>query len=345
MENITITDIARMCGVSATTVSRAINNNPGISRSTKEKIQEIIKEYNYVPNNSARNLKRIESDSIAVLAKGISNPYISEMIRIGGKEAEKRKYSFFFQRVDDDENELDVAIELMKEKRLKGIIFFGGLFEYDAHKLEQLGVPVVCCTIGAKSSDGKERCSSVYVDDIVESYNLIDYLCGLGHKKIAMITSPDDDESIGKLRYMGYLKALEKHQIPVDFDLIAKLKPNLDGYSIKNGYMVTKELLSSGKEFSALFVPSDYMAIGACKAIFDEGKRVPEDYSVVGYDGLEVAEYYNPSITTIRQPIKKMAEMSLEILFQEIEKGTAPKRIVFDGQLLIGQSTAKYQKN
>ncbi|WMC91983.1 LacI family DNA-binding transcriptional regulator [Kineothrix sp. MB12-C1] len=340
MENVTITDIARICGVSATTVSRVINNSPGISKDTRIKILNVIKENNYVPNNSARNLKRVESDAIAILAKGLSNPFVAQIIAIGEKECDKRKYSFVFQIVDDAEDEMDVAIELMKEKRLKGIVFFGGLFSQDANKINQITIPIVACTIDIKNSLGEDCCSSVFVDDIVESMKIVDYLCRLGHEDIAMIAGFENDESIGKRRYEGYKMALLKNGIKVNPALVRKMKSNLNGYSLKNGYEVTKELLQSGEKVTAIFAPSDYMAIGACKAIFDSGKKVPEDISVAGYDGLEIADYYQPSLTTIRQPIGDMIDKALDLLFDTMEKEAKVKHIIFEGTLIKGASTA-----
>ena len=121
MDSINIKDIARICGVGVSTVSRAINNHPDINPETKNMIMQAIKEHNYIPNNSARNLKRTDSKAIAVLIKGISNPFFSKMIRIFEEEIQKKKYLFIMQRVDACEDEVDVALELIKEKKPRGI--------------------------------------------------------------------------------------------------------------------------------------------------------------------------------------------------------------------------------
>ena len=127
MEQITIKEVAKLCGVGVSTVSRAINNHPDINEETKQKVLETIQKYNYVPNNSARNLKRSDSNTIAVLIKGISNPFFSEIIQVFEREITKQKYSFVLQHVEEFEDEVDIAIQLEKEKRLKGIVFLGGL--------------------------------------------------------------------------------------------------------------------------------------------------------------------------------------------------------------------------
>ena len=116
MDCITIKDIAKICGVSVSTVSSAINNNPGINEETKDMIMRVIKKYDYIPNNSARNLKRSETNNIAILIKGLNNPFFSPMIAEFEKEIKKKKYTFILQRVDENQDEIEVAIELEKEK-------------------------------------------------------------------------------------------------------------------------------------------------------------------------------------------------------------------------------------
>jgi LacI family transcriptional regulator len=339
MSQVTIKDIAKICGVGVSTVSRAINDHPAINDETKARVNAVIKEYNYIPNNSARNLKRIESNTIAVLAKGINNTFVSEMIRSGQKYVAQKKYNLYIHQVEDTADEIDTAIELMKEKRLKGIVFLGGYFDHAQEKLKQLSVPFILSSMRMNDAWADEVSSSVYVDDEQESYKMVDYLCRIGHRRIAILTASEDDRSIGKLRYNGYIKALKAHGIEPDPKLICKMKPKQSDYSMENGYILTKRLLESGEEFTALYAASDYMAIGACKAMYDMGKRVPQDYSVAGYDGLRITEFYCPSITTIRQPIKEMTEKTLEVLFREIEEGSGHQRIVFDGELIIGGST------
>lgn len=339
METITITDIARMCGVGVTTVSRAINNHPDINIETKARIMKVIQKNNYVPNNSARNLKRSESKTIAVLIKGITNPFFNPMITVFEKEIKKKKYSFILHRVDENEDEIDVAIGLAKEKRLTGIVFLGGNFIHSENKVNQLTVPFVLSTIGMAPEFDPTKYSSVSVDDLKESYKMVDYLCSQGHKKIAIISAPMEDMSIGKLRHEGYKKALQDNQIEYNEKLIRCTKKDIEGYSMENGYKVTKELLESGEEFTALYAISDSLAIGACRAFIEAGKKVPGDYSVAGFDGLNISLYYNPSLTTIKQPVEEIAQESIKILFKLINKKASHVHKIFPAQLVIGEST------
>jgi LacI family transcriptional regulator len=339
MDSITIKDIAKMCGVGVTTVSRAMNNHPDINKQTKAKVMKVIKENNYVPNNSARNLKRSQSKTIAVLIKGITNPFFNKMLQVFEKETKSRKYSYILQKVDENQDEIDVAIELEKEKRLKGIVFLGGYFSHTKEKLEQLTVPFVLSTIVMASQAGENNYSSVSVDDFAESYKIVNYLCSLGHKKIAIISAPMNDESIGQLRFDGYKKALEDNHIKLDRNLVWCMKDCIEGYSMKNGYEVTKELLKSEEEFTAIYAISDSLAVGACKAILETGKKIPDDYSVAGFDGMDIAFYYNPSITTIRQPVEEIAKETIKILFDLIHKKTNSVHRIFPAELVVREST------
>lgn len=341
MDSVTIKDIARICGVGVSTVSRAINNKPGINEETKNMVMQVIKEYNYIPNNSARNLKCSETKNIAVLIKGLNNPFFSPMITEFEKEIKKRKYTFILQRVDENQDEIEVAIELEKEKRLKGIVFLGGYFSHSRERLSKLTVPFVLSTVGMSNKIQNIEYSSVTVDDVKESYKVVDYLCKLGHEKIAIISATEDDESIGKLRFEGYIKALRDNNIEFNQNLVYYLRSGNERYSMESGYLAAKEIIKDKNKCTAIFAITDIIAIGACRAIMEEGYRIPRDYSVVGYDGLELAKYYTPSLTTIRQPVEKMALETLKALFDMIDKKSGSSHKIFEGELIIGESTKK----
>ena len=261
------------------------------------------------------------------------------MIQVFEREINRKKYTFVLQHVEEFEDEVDVAIQLEKEKRLKGIVFLGGLSSHTEEKLEQLTVPFVISTVDSTASN--DIFAAVTVDDVRESDRMVDYLIGCGHKKIALLTAEREDASIGMLRLKGYRQALMRHDIPYDEGLVVWSKDGLPTYSMENGYALTKTLLESGKEFTCIYAISDSMAIGACKALFDAGKKVPEDYSVAGFDGLPLASFYEPSITTIRQPRKEMAEATIRLLFDLIKKKTVERRQIFEAELVEGKSTRR----
>ena len=342
MSEITIKDIAKLCGVGVSTVSRALNNHPDINPETKEMILQVIKENGFVPNNSARNLKRVEANSVAVLVKGITNPFFTDMIEVIEAEIEKRGYSMVLHHVESREDEVDVALELVKEKRLRGIIFLGGEFAHSEEKLRLLSVPFVFSTAGTQPEKKKKKIySSISVDDKTESSKVVNFLFDIGHKDIAIITAKSEDRSVGKLRLDGYREAYMQHGRKVEENLICALHEGeqYEQFSMENGYVVTKELLARGTKFTAIFAISDVLAIGACRALREAGIRVPQDVSVIGYDGIALGDYYNPRLTTLKQPTKDMALATANLLFDVMTGKKAHQHLVFPGELIIREST------
>ncbi len=341
MEQVTIKEIAQLCGVGVSTVSRAINNHPDINEETRKKIMDTIREYNYIPNNSARNLKRVESRTIAVLVKGISNPFFGTIIEVLEKEIIGNKYAFYLQQVEEQEDEVEAAIRLEKEKRLKGIIFLGGMYQHPAERLKLLTVPAVVVTVNMKLPADITNCGAVSIDDEAESFRMVDYLAGSGYKRIAILTAAQTDESVGAARLAGYRRALAAHSIPEDESLIVFMTRDSKTYTIENGYKVTRELLEKTSDFDCLYCVADTLAVGAARALIDAGFRVPEDMAVAGFDGTDMAQYYNPSITTICQPREDMASRAVTMLFDMIRKKEVKEhKIIFEAQLRLGESTA-----
>lgn len=340
MESITIKDIARLSGCSVTTVSRALNDHRDIKPETKEKIQRVIDEYGYIPNNSARNLKRKDSNTIAIMVKGISNPFFQNMYSLFEQYMGRMKYSLLLMHVEENEDEVLRALEAEKEKKLCGIIFLGGVFDEKRRKgLEKLKVPYILCTADMSGTADKRTYSAVGIDDEKESYRMVKYLCELGHKNIAIIAGKKGDMSIGRLRCEGYRKALFEYGITPDERLICYMDECLPEYTPVNGYAVTKRLLQSGVEFDALYVISDNTAFGACKAILESGRRIPEDYAVASFDGIEMSKYYHPSLTTMKQPCEDMVRAVVKQLTGLIEETTEHRQILFSAELMVGEST------
>lgn len=333
MANLTIKDIARICGVGISTVSRAINDDPGINKDTQKRILKVIEEYNYVPNNSARNLKMTESNTIALLIKGIDNQFFQGMLKIFEEELNKLEYTFLLHAVGEEQDDASVAVELAKEKRLKGIIFLGGQMDSPEERLKGIGIPYVLCTVAVNMLAPKRQCSSVSIDDEKESYRAVDYLCKKGHKRIAMISGRETDQAVGGLRLKGYRNALKDNGIEIDEELIRYMKYDIPEYSVENGYAVTKELLESDIQCTAIYAISDLTAFGAYKAIFESGKKIPEDYSVMGFDGIKVSQYFHPSLTTMVQPCEQMVKSSIELLMDAINGNNEKKQLIFEAGL------------
>ena len=170
---------------------------------------------------------------------------------------------------------------------------------------------------------------------------MVNYLCENGHRNIAIICAKTTDVSIGLLRLDGYKKALTDHGIPIRDELILYMKQDIEDYSLENGYTVTKEFLEKNIPCSAIFAISDILAIGAEKALSEAGKRVPEDISLIGFDGVLMGQYITPSLTTLKQPVEDMAAETIKILFEIINNKSAHRHKVFEGKLLIRESTGR----
>ncbi|WP_075681650.1 LacI family DNA-binding transcriptional regulator [Roseburia sp. 831b] len=334
----TIKDIAKMCNVGISTVSRAINDDPGINQETKKRILKVIEEQNFVPNKSARNLKMTEAKTIALLIKGTNNPFFQGMLRIFEQELQKVEYSYLVYPVADDQDETAIAMELVQERRLKGIIFLGGLTEVSEVSLDKIGVPCVRCTVSNPSISVGTKDYAVSIDDRKEAYKAVDYLCKCGHKDIAIVCGREDDCSIGRMRQEGYMDALLDHGISYDPQLVLYVKGEVCEFSAQNGYSTVKALLESDKKVTAIFLISDMMAFGAYKAIKEKGLRIPEDISVIGFDGLDLTRFYHPSLTTVRQPCDQMVKASIEVLLGAINDGNTGEQRIFPAELIVRES-------
>lgn len=330
-----IKDIARLSGVGVSTVSRVINNHPDVKKETRDMVKDIIKEYNYIPNNSARILKRNNTKNIGVLVKGVFNPFFSEMLKTIGAMIEEIGYTMILNHYDKaDNNDVDALISFIKEKRLQGVICLGGNFEsINEDYFEDLDVSIVLTSINTAVKTSKNIFSVIGIDNEKAAYEAVEYLIKNGHKEIALILGDEYDAGVGNVRTLGYIRALEDNHIPVKKEHIL-----LGGYDFEPAYVETKKLLEQNSSITAIFAISDIMAVGACKAIIDKGLRVPEDISVMGFDGMDIGKFYNPSITTIKQPNKSMAQSSVNLLFELLNHKTDNKQIILDTKLIEGAS-------
>lgn len=340
MKTITIKDIARMAGIGVSTVSRVMNDHPDVSEKTKEKVLKVIEENHYVPNNSARNLKRTDINAIGILVKAIDNPFFSKMIRVYEREIHNERYDFFLEHVDDAQDEIDVAARLAKEKRLKGVIFLGGHFNRSKKELSKVPVPYVLSTLGMEDHLLDDILASyISVNDRLESRKMVEYLCSLGHRDIAFLAGTEKSETIVELRLKGYEEALAAYDIPINPDHIVHMSDAYPSFSMESGYHMMNELMSRDTKVTAIFAISDIVAVGAMKAIFEAGKRVPRDYAVAGFDGLDNSYYSEPSITTIEQPLEHIAKESTKMLFAMIRTNQPVKNQVLEGKLVKRAST------
>lgn len=339
MKNLNIKDIAKISGYAVSTVSRVINNHPDVKDETREKILKIIEKYNYIPNNSARNLKRSESKNIGVLVKGIFNPFFSKMVQSIEERIAEEGYTMVLHYNDENSDDIEAAVELIKEKKLRGLVCLGGNFdEFDESQLIGLKTPIVLTSTNiVEKSKSKKKFSSVIIENEKAAFKAVDYLCRLlGHKKIGIITTGAGDRSIGQLRFKGYKKALKQNNIDYNEEFL-----EIGEYTFESAYKAMNRLLDKDLGVTAVFVTSDIMAIGASKAILSRGLKIPDNISVMGFDGIEYAKYFHPSITTVKQPQEEMGNKSIEILFGLIKKEKKHQHIILETELIERESCKK----
>ncbi|WP_283696051.1 LacI family DNA-binding transcriptional regulator [Clostridium perfringens] len=330
-----IRDIARLAGVGVSTVSRVINDHPDVKDETREKILKIIKESNYIPNNSARILKKNNTNNIGVLVKGVFNPFFAEMINIIGNRINEAGYTMILQQNDyATEDDVDNLIAFVKEKRLQGIICLGGNFlNINDESFQFLDIPVVLTSVNTLSKESKSKFSSIEIDNVLAAKASIQYLIDKGHRNIGILLGEKNDVGISGLRLEGYKKALEENNIPYSEENVF-----IGDYDYSGAYRVTKEIINNRKDITAIFSISDIMAVGAAKSVIDQGLQVGEDISIMGFDGMDISKYYNPGITTVKQPKKNMANNSIDLLLALLAKKEDHKHIIFETKIIERES-------
>ena len=333
---INIRDIARIAGVGVSTVSRVINNHPDVKEQTRERVLEVIRENNYIPNNSARNLKKNSSNNIGVLIKGVFNPFFSEMLDLISKRISKAGYSMILEHHDYlSDDEMNNLISMIKEKRLQGVICLGGNFtEVKNNDFNDINVPVVLTSVNHKYGKEFSNFSSVSIDNEKSAYSATKYLIDCGHKNIALMLGDENDIGISYKREAGYLKALNENNIPFNREYRI-----LGNYDSRGAYNETMKFLKKHKEVTAIFAISDIMAVGCAKAIKDSGLIVGKDISIIGFDGMDISEFYNPTITTIIQPKVEIAKISVDLLLDLMANKTDNKHIILNTELVEREST------
>ena len=269
-----------------------------------------------------------------MIIKGADNQLFAKMRPVLVEGIGRYDYDSYMEYVSISGDEIREAMRLVKEKRLKGLIFLGGNHNRSVEELKSLPVPFVTATVDMEDSVPKNLYSSVSVDSYQESYRMVDYLCSRGYRKIVIFTGSRGDESVGRLRLNGYRDALRDNHIEPDEKRIWYSQDWAeDVFSMANGYRLGKKLISSGIEFDCVYAVADSIAIGACKALLESGVRIPEDCGIAGFDGLEETQYYHPSLTTMRQPVEKIAEESVRILFAMLHNGEPNQQRTFPASL------------
>lgn len=313
----TIKDLAAKTGYGVATVSRVLNGQPNVSEKAKKIILQAAQDHQYQINVNAQQLKQQHSTTIVVVVKGTSNQLFGALVENIQNLLTQTQYSVYVDYMDEDGNEVLEGLRLCREKKPLGMLFLGGNnrnFQKDFHKIT---IPCVLVSNQAREL-GFENLSSVSTDDRQAAYSAMNTLVALGHRQIVIIGGNREISDTSRLRYEGCMQALGEHGIAFD----AEKDYQGTRYSYQAGYNAAEKLLTSGRRFTALFAVADVMAIGAIRALREHGLRVPEDVSVMGFDGLPLGSYLVPQLSTVTQSARQMAQRSVEILINSIEEKT-----------------------
>lgn len=310
----TIKDLARETGYSVGTISRVLNGQPNVSERARKTILACVEKRGFQLNSNAKQLRQTRGDGILAVVSGRQNELFAQMIEHIQHLLAKTQYPLTVDYVDEYEDAVQYALHRSREQKPLGILFLGGDMQLFAQSFGEFTVPGVLLTSDA-SSLGFENLSSVTTDDIAAGQCAVEYLLAQGHRKIGLINGELAYTGISWQRYEGCRRAFAAHGME-----LSESKCAVARYSFADGYAAAQRLVRS-QELTAIFAMSDVMAIGAMRAITDAGLRVPEDISVVGFDGLALGDYYIPKLTTIRQDAEQLARRGVELMLRAIEEG------------------------
>lgn len=320
-----IRDVARIAGVSTATVSRVINSPDSTSEAVRKRVIAVIQEYNYVPNQMAKNLFSKTSNSIAIFVYDMENPFFTSLVKKLNKIAFKNKYTLL---ICDTENNIDKEREYLnycKSIRTSGIILTEGV-NYDLYSSSDSQQTIACLD---RSVDTKF--STVRSDNVKGIRMLIDYLYNLNHRRIAFAGAMDELQTATE-RKNSYIKSLGSHDIYINEDYIFT-----GHFNYETGVKALNYFWSLNEKPTAIVCANDQIAKGLIMEAYKLNISVPDDLSVVGFDGI-VSPYFYPRITTVKQDIKKIAKS----LFEAITlKPSNPVHDIIDVSIVIGESCKK----
>ncbi len=309
---VTIKDIARKAGVSSATVSRVINKMPNVRPRTRAKVQRVIEEYNYYPNDLARGMRSKKTNSIGLLLADITNAFYAETAKKIMELAGRNNYSIILCNTNNDLQEQQKYIDILLQRKVDGFIFASVHWRDPSLKaVIDSKIPFILYN---RRTERNSRLNYVVLDNELGSYMAVEHLYQLGHRRIALIRGPNSF-STGRERFRGYRKALEKFNLGYDESIVMQGR-----YKEKQSYDAAIKLLSVKNRPTAIFASNDLMALSALDAAASMGLKVPEELSIVGFDDIEIAAHSAIQLTTVSQNRNLMAEIAFESLHKMMSK-------------------------
>ncbi|ACX89356.1 LacI family DNA-binding transcriptional regulator [Pectobacterium parmentieri] len=329
----TMLEVAKRAGVSKATVSRVLNGTGQVKQSTRDAVFQAMDELGYRPNFLARSLARRTSNSIGLVISNFDGPYFGRLLRRAAEMAESSGKHLIVTDGHDTPEDEKRAVQLLSDRQCDAIILYTRyMSEADLMVLlDTLTIPMM--VMNRDLPQARERC--IFFRQQQAAFDVVNYLIEQGHREIACITAPMKTPT-AQARLAGYQQALLAHQIEVDPRRVAH------GTSmVASGYQAARQLLNNGVNFSALFVSNDDMAIGAMKALYEAGKKLPQDVSVFGFDDEPCATYLHPSLSTVYMPIEEMAATAITQVLDLIAGKDIKPLQPFTGELKLRESVQK----
>lgn len=331
----TIRDIAEIAGVSVATVSRVMNNKPDVNPETRKKVGAVIRDHHFVGNSSARELKQNDRSVIAILIHGKSNPFLYNLSEKILSMTDALPCNTITEYVDEKDNEMDAAYRLIHQKDLKGLIFVGSHLDSCSDSVPEMNIPIVFATVQPHDSFFPYA-SSVCIDDRAMASEAVKVLLDSGHRNIAVFGAGSCGSGPFSARYKGVIDAFEKAGSSFNVDLFRECR-----FSVKDGYQTALSFFRLHRETTALFAMSDSIAIGAMRALTDLGLNVPQDVSVMGFDGVDMCNYTVPRLSTVIQPVDRIAYETVTLMTEMINNQITPRHMIMESKISISESILK----
>lgn len=321
MARTTLKDVARQAGVTTATVSYVLSGKRPISEETKQRVMAAIEELDYVPDLNARGLSMRDSKLIGVVVPQtepgerlmFQNSFYSEVLGSIEYYARQQGYHILISVTDANESYLTLA----KKRNLDGIIVIGMYPDDFYQQMKKTQIPIVL--IDSYCNDHYYH--NIRIDDAYGSYLATRYMLENGHEHIAFFAGQMKENGVMKKRLLGYRQALDEFSVPYRKEYI--FEGQID---YNSGIDLSNRLMASPFPATGVVAAADILAIGAAKGFFEAGKRVPDDYSVIGFDDVEISRFMTPGLTTIRQQISLKGQKAVELLLKHIEDPTLPKQ-------------------
>ncbi|GGI45282.1 LacI family transcriptional regulator [Paenibacillus marchantiophytorum] len=332
-----IKDVAKKAGVSVTTVSRVLNGEKYVKDELKLKVKHAIDELGYAPSHIARSLVRKKTDLIGVIVPDLTSSFYSTILSSIEETASLNDYNLLVCNIIEDIDKELKYLNVFKQMRVDGIIIMHEKLSDEIRSLlNKLEVPVIFSSV--KPID--QKFISLIIDDYQAAYDATNYLIELGHERIAFIGGDMRDITSGQNRYVGYRNALTNNHVKIIYDYI-----KFGDYKMQKGYDLMKEILACEPRPTAVFAVSDDMAVGAMNCVHDHQLKVPDDISIIGFDGSQLTELVRPRLTSMEQPIHEMGKLTVETLIQLIEdQEGSPEEDLILGHKLVVRDSCKVNK-